>query len=227
MIYIIHGDDTASSRKFFMDKKSPSSPVLEGESLTLLDIKQRAGTGGLFEKPQAVFVEEFILNAKLGKNLDEISHYLKSHSKNLDIYFWERKELTKKQVSVFGSNVKVETFKIPSKTFYFVDSLRPGNGKRNIELFHQVLENSNAELLFFMLVRQFRLLLAVSSSAPIDEVKRLAPWQKSKLVNQAKLFTSDYLKNIYKKLDEIDLAMKTGGLTMSLTQTIDFFLLSI
>ncbi len=226
MITIIHGDDTAASRKFFMDKKGNSSSPVVSENLTLIDIKQKVGAG-LFEKSEPIFVEGFIVNSKPGKNLDEISAYLKKNSKDIDIYFWERKELTKKQLSQFGTSVVVETFKIPKNTFSFLDGLKPGNGKKNVELFHGALDGSSEELLFFMLIRQFRLLLAVSTNAQIDEVKRLQPWQKSKLLSQAKKFTPDNLRKVYKNLYQIDLGQKTGGLTMPLTNTLDFFLLNI
>lgn len=227
MITIIHGDDIASSRKFFMDKKGKSVlPVIKGEDLILLDIKQKIGAG-LFEKTEPIFVEGFLGSSKPGKRLDEISEYLRKSSKDIDIYFWEKKELTKKQALQFGASAAVVTFKIPKNTFGFLDGIRPGNGKRNIELFHSALTGSSDDLLFFMLVRQFRLLLAVSAGAQIDEVKRLAPWQKSKLASQAKQFTSDQLRATYKRLYEIDLGQKTGGLPMPLTQTIDFLLLGL
>ncbi len=228
MIYIIHGDDISASRKFFIDKKkSLTLPVMDGEKLTLLDIKQQGATGGLFEKAEPLFVEGFLTNAKPGKNLDEISKYLKANSKTVDVYFWERKELTKKQCSILGAGVVIETFKIPKNTFGFLDSIAPGNGKRNVELFHSAIAGSSDELLFFMLIRQFRLLLAVSTGSTIDETKRLAPWQKSKLLSQAKNFSKEKLVEIYKKLCKIDLAQKTGGLTMPLRQTVDFFLLEL
>jgi len=227
MITIIHGDDIASSRKFFTDKKGKTSlPVLDGEKLTLLELRQLSGGGGLFNKAEALFVEGFLVNSKPGKNLDEISTFLKKN-KDFDIYFWEKKELTKKQLSQFGQGAVVETFKIPKNTFGFLDGLKPGNGKRNVELFHSALEGTSSELLFFMLIRQFRLLLAVSTGSQIDEVKRLAPWQKSKLFSQAKQFSPDQLKKTYKSLYKIDLGQKTGGLTMPLTQTIDFLLLGL
>ncbi len=227
MITIIHGDDTSASRKFFTDKKGKDALPILGEKLTILDIKQQGSSGGLFEAPVALFVEGFIANSKPGKNLDEITSYLKQNSKDVDVYFWEKKELTKKQTSLFGTNVAVETFKIPQKTFGFLDNITPGNGKRNVELFHDALVGSSEELLFFMLIRQFRLLLAVSSNSPIDEVNRLAPWQKSKLLSQAKSFSPEQLKNIYRKLNDIDFAQKTGGLTMPLKETIDILLLEI
>ncbi len=228
MITIIHGDDNAKSRKFFIDKKGKSSiPVMNGEKISLVDIKQLNSTGGLFEKPEPIFIENLISSSKAGKRLDEISDYLKINSKELEIYLWERKELTKKQTGIFGASVILETFKIPKNTFGFLDSLTPGNGKRNIELFHNALLGSSDELLFFMLVRQFRLLLAVSSNSDIDEMKRLVLWQKTKLLSQAKLFSKDKLLKIYNELYKIDYAQKTGGLLLPLSETIDFFLLGL
>ena len=70
-------------------------------------------------------------------------------------------------------------------------------------------------------------MIGLSEKADIEEVKRLAPWQKSKLMNQASMFEMKKLKEIYKKLYKIDKAQKTGATNLSLTQNIDIFLLEI
>lgn len=82
------------------------------------------------------------------------------------------------------------------------------------------------ELIFFMLIRQFRLLLAVSEEGidSIDEMKRIAPWQKSKLNSQARSFGKESLLDIYNKLYKIDSETKSGKSALTLTQAIDFFL---
>lgn len=112
--------------------------------------------------------------------------------------------------------------------FAFLENIRPKNTK-TIELFHKALETNEADLLFHMLVRQFRLLLAVSTedSNPIDEVKRMAPWQKSRLTSQARNFSQRQLATSLKKLFVIDLNHKTGKETMPISITIDFFLLAL
>jgi hypothetical protein len=98
-----------------------------------------------------------------------------------------------------------------------------------INLFHNALKNTLEELIFFMLQRQFRLLLAVcqNENTSIDEVTRLAPWQKSKLERQAKFFQSDKLLTTYKKIYQIEMAQKTGNLPYSLICAIDFLLLDL
>ena len=80
------------------------------------------------------------------------------------------------------------------------------------------------ELIFFMLVRQFRIMLGQEGVDRIDEVKRMAPWQLGKMQRQAKTFGEEKLKSTYQKLFEIDLALKTGKIPYSLERSIDFFL---
>jgi len=58
------------------------------------------------------------------------------------------------------------------------------------------------ELIFFMLVRQFRIMLGIEASDKIDEVKRMAPWQLSKMQRQAKMFGEAKLKSSHEKLFE-------------------------
>ena len=84
-------------------------------------------------------------------------------------------------------------------------------------------------MVFFMLIRQFRLLLALreKSTVHIDEVKRLAPWQMGKLQKQALLFSPEKLVFLYSQLADIDANHKIGKLSLPLDSTIDIFLLEI
>ena len=123
-----------------------------------------------------------------------------------------------------GKKAKVHVFKFPQKLFSFLDSLIPKNS--SIPLFHELLTTTESELIFFMIIRQFRILLSLKEPAneTIDEVKRMAPWQKSKLQKQASLFSKKKLVSLYNSLYEIELSQKTGFSAMSITDSIDFFL---
>ncbi len=80
-----------------------------------------------------------------------------------------------------------------------------------------------------MLVRQFRLMIALSSegSETIDELTRMAPWQRGKLEKQTSLFQKDQLIKLYSQLYNLDLGQKTGKLSMPMNNAIDIFLLNI
>lgn len=230
MITILHGDDIASSRKLFLEEKQKikDSFVFEGEKITLTDITQVIDGGDLFNERKIIFIESFLGKKRQSEEFKEIVRLIQKNSKNADIFFWEEKELSKSQLFLFNNPV-IKVFKYPQSLFLFLDNIRPENSKSLAVLFHKVLENSETELVFYMLIRQFRLLLALFDPdfTGIDEVKRLAPWQKSKLQKQAKLFSLKQLKNSYKKLFEIDLALKTGNLNLTLEQAIDMFLINL
>ena len=80
-----------------------------------------------------------------------------------------------------------------------------------------------------MLVRHFRILLALleTSEITIDEAKRLAPWQKTKMQKQANAFGKEKLQEIFSELFTLEIGMKTGGLFLSLTQSLDLLLLKL
>lgn len=228
MITIIHGGDIVSSRKHFLSQreKSQSPLVLDGEKISLTDLVQTF-EGSLFGSQRAIFIEGFL--ERKGKEFLEIASYLKSQQSS-DIVLWEGKELSKPTLSIFPK-ANVTLFVLPKTLFSFLETIRPGNGKNLVSSFQKVLKQTEPELVFYMIVRQFRLLLALSDTVSkpriIDEATRLAPWQKERLKRQALLFTQDKLKKIYDYLYKIDVSQKTGRTSLSLAQNIDIFLLDL
>lgn len=230
MITVIHGEDIAASRKYFtaLSEKETSASVFDGTKVTITDLVQIIDGSGLFDDTVTLFIEDFFSKRKTSKDVDEIVSYLVAHEKESNIFFWESKDLTKKTLSLFPK-ATIKQFALPKTLFAFLNALTPGNGNQLIRLFHQTLKTSEPELIFFMLLRQFRLLLALSDTSfeNIDEAQRLAPWQRGNLEKQARLFSEEKLKELYHKLYIIDLGQKTGTLGMNISQAIDFFLTDI
>lgn len=224
MIILIHGDNTSLSRNFYLNLKKNSKEKIsfDQENIDFQIFLQTLRGGELFTPIKDVFIERLLSNQKKVQDYDKILNLIKENKSQYNFYFWESSELSKSLLSQFPDS-KIELFKIPQNIFNFLDNIKPGR-KENVADFHKALIESDSEMIFYMIIRQFRLLLGLESS--IDEVKKLAPWQKEKLQRQAKFFTSERLKNIYKKLFEMDLGTKTGSVT-SLTNSIDFFLLDI
>jgi len=235
MIVIIHGDDIVLSRSFFHELKQKHKDIItfDGSKITITDLVQNIEGSGLFGSTKTIFIEEFLTKfKKTNKESKEILNFIITSSKNVNFVLWESKEILKKDLFLFKDAV-IKFFKIPKNIFTLLDNLKPGNSKNLLNLFHQGLEAGiKEELIFFMIQRQFRILLALTQRHPkpeneIDEVNRLAPWQMEKLQRQARMFDASDLKKIYKKLYEIELNQKTGGLAMSLVQSIDFLLLDM
>ena len=225
MILLIHGNDLASSRDFYFAEKNKLTDVviLEGDGLTFDQLFQAAENKSLFGNEQTILVENyFTKNKSIAIETKKIVEYINSN-KNLSLIFWEPTELSKTAQALLKS-ATVKTFSFPQTLFTFLDNVKPDNADSLIKLFHQLRQNMEPELIFFMLVRQFRIMLGIEASDKIDEVKRMAPWQLSKMQRQAKMFGEAKLKNSYQKLFEMDLGLKTGKIPYSIDRSIDFFL---
>ncbi|MBI2031099.1 MAG: hypothetical protein HYT08_00635 [Candidatus Levybacteria bacterium] len=230
MITIIHGDDSFSSRSLVLDQKNRKIPniTLDGKNLDLTTISQIVDSDNLFSEKPVIFIEN-LFSDKKGKELEVIIDYLKKKQSVADISLWEGKEISKKYLEVFKSE-KIYLFKHPSSIFTFLDAISPQNGASLVLLFHQLLKSSAPEQIIYMLIRQFRILLAIKNteiSESIDEIKKLSNWQKSKIEKQGKLFSEESLRKIYLKLFQLDYQHKTGMLQKPIVQAIDFLLLDI
>lgn len=233
MITIIHGDDIASSRNFYQNERSKHKNhiVFQSLNLTISNLVQSTQGLGLFNDIKTIFIEELLTKfKKTSKETKEIIDFLNKNCLKNDFFIWESKEISKKDLFVFKKSLE-KKFKLPQNIFAFLDNIRPKNCQNTISLFHKtILEGVKEELILFMLQRQFRFLLALSdknTKDQIDEIKRIAPWQKSKLERQALYFSKDSLKKVYRKLFEIETGFKTGRLSLTLSQSIDFLLLEI
>lgn len=238
MITIIHGDDVVSSRKYLLEQKQMAhNPFVFDQQVNLEDIIQITQGKGLFSSEKKIFIENYFSKNNLNSSATkDLINYINKNESLLDVSFWEGKELQKNPLKLFNKPT-IKIFKIPKTIFSFLDNIKPGNYKNSITLFHRTLETTEAELIFYMLQRQLRILLSVAgkkaetaseaAEKTIEEASRLAPWQKAKLERQAKLFSIDTLLETYKKLYKIELKHKTGSLPYSLDSAIDFLLLSI
>lgn len=239
MLTIIHGSDTALSRKYFLAEKQKFSDatILDADKVNLTDLTQLFEGGGLFGETRYLFIEQLLTKRKKSSDLKDILTYLEKNATENAIFLWEGKEIEHATVKLLKKAI-VKPFKLPQTLFQFLDALKPGNGKILISLFQQTITTTETEMVFFMLVRQFRILLALSPTIPIktimqpptdsiDELKRMPPWQKDKLQKQARLFATTHLLYLYEKLFQIEVGQKTGTLATSLVCAIDFFLLDV
>lgn len=225
MITLIHGNDTVSSRNFYISQKDDSSKSFDAESINLIELSQSFQGSELFGSNKKLFIDNLFTKKGI-KNLNSVAEILNTN-KNADVFIWADKEIGIRSLSGFPK-FDNQNFKIPQTIWVFLDSLRPNN-PRNITSFHNAIAGTEPEIVFAMIIRQFRLLLGISSDSKqnAEEVKKLVSWQRTKLIRQASLFTPGKLKEICKKLYKIDKSQKTGSSNLSLVQNIDILLLEI
>jgi hypothetical protein len=229
MILIIHGSDLVSSRDYFTKEKDKAeSPILmNGDGLTFDQIFQAAENKSFFDTKTTLAIENFFSKNKSNSiESKKIIEYVNAN-KNSEIIFWESTEISKPNQTVLKGSI-VKAFSYPQVLFKFLDGLKPGSGERLIKLVYELKKNMESELVFFMIVRQFRLMLSQLENGPkIEETKRLQSWQTGKLSDQAKSFGKEKLIKLYSQLLAMDLTQKTGKYPYTIDKSIDIFLLGL
>ncbi len=213
MITILHGEDQLNSRKELERMISEfKGEVRRFEKSVDSTEFYQATSGSLLSLDQLVIVENYLAGKKkLELDLRNIS---------AEVIFWEGKSLPAGVQTEFKkfSGVKIQEYKIPQLIWKFVDCLKPTNGKYLVGLYRETLKTAEAEFIYAMIIRQFRLML---------NPEGLPAWQLGKIKSQAKIFSEKQLKLIYQKLLDIDYEIKTGKTPFTLSAKIEMLLLWI
>ncbi|MDP2861078.1 MAG: hypothetical protein Q8N98_05225 [bacterium] len=232
MVTIIHGENQAASRMEFMDilDKNRDKEIvrLDGQNLALTDLQQALGSASFFAEKRLVAIENLISSQPKEKPWPLLEFFKKSDGEAHDVVLWEKKIIGKTILADFFSGAKTSFFEYPKVLFRFLESIQPANNQTLVFL-HDVLKNMDAEAVFPMIIRQFRLLILAEAKAKTgpEEYMKLAEWQKARLLAQAKYFTPGKLKAIYQKLLEIDTRQKTGKKTTDLDGELDLLFLEM
>src|SRR3989337_2216237 len=114
MITIIHGTDTAASRKFFFDQKErfPDAELLDGEKITITDLAQILEGGGLFTEQKTILIENMFQKKKNKTEFTALSEYIQKHASTHELFLWEGKELDRSAFMTFKTAVP-KVFKLP------------------------------------------------------------------------------------------------------------------
>ncbi len=230
MMTILHGENISASRaalSAFRDKFSGQETMtLDGRKTNLSQIKQVLESPSMFTVSRLVVIEN-LLSTKKSPGQQEIIDYLLKEPVEVELVLWEEKEIGKTLLSKF-EKAEVSLFKLEQVMFKFLESLRPNNQKESLTLFRS-FKKEEPEIIFYMLIRQLRMLLAIKdeTTSGLEELDRLAPWQKERLTRQAKYFTQENLFKHYHELLQIDYEQKTGQNSFNLGKTLEIFILNV
>lgn len=226
MFLVLHGENQAASRSDLESEKIKAKKketlVLNGKEVDLTTLKQSLEARSLFGQEKLVIIEN-LLSQKQDK---KILKYLKEVQLEVDLILWEKKEIGKTILSLLCPPATPRLFKPSQFLFKFLESVKPGNHKIMLYLLTESLKNEEPELIFYMLVRQFRNLLLIKDLGR-KGVSEMADWQKSRLEGQAKNFELSKLISIYKQLLQIDYQQKTGQNVFNLVKTLELFLVNL
>lgn len=228
MITIIHGENNVESRKILGQKveqavKNGIEIVrIDGSKIGMEEVRTSTESGSLFGKNKLVVIENFLSSTK-SLNKQKIIDYLSLSKFDNEIVLWEGKEINRNN---FITGAQVVVFKVNQVIFRFLDSLRPGNSKEMLQLLTEAKESEDAEMIFYMLIRQARLLL-MARDLGRDGLNELSEWQQSKFYKQSRFFSIGQLRDLYNHLLVIDFGQKTSTDVYSLSSRLDLLVANI
>jgi len=135
--------------------------------------------------------------------------------------------------TISRENVKALTHpNLHTSVFNLTDAIGARKIENALADLHNIVDRGeNLVQIFFMIVRQFRILLNLNALAnrnlpptTIARELKLHPFVVSNSLRQVRNFSETELLTAYRKLLEIDTAMKTGGLNYSSTNPNEFAL---
>ena len=218
MLTLIHGDDLVKIEKSIIDLTSNSKPDrVDGSKIKLKDLEEKLLGGDLFGD-ETVFIIEGIFKNK-GKK--EILKFLETNKGNFSAIFVERGKLNKRDLDSLKFNAVVNHL-LPQYYFKFLDDFYPKNGNNLANIYSELLKTMTAEQIYYSLVKRVRALMAVRAGLNAhSEIARFAPWQLGKLKQQSRMWEERDLIDFYKTLFDIEVKMKSGGLTTALEKYLD------
>lgn len=228
-IFVFSGDDIVSSRKAFLleldglREKSYEITKISGKELNEELLESSISTKTLFGEKRALAIEGFLSLTKSKdkeKILEKISSFIDTEAV---LVFWEGKEFSKTDQQKHPKEFVFKNFKLPGSVFAFLDCLKPGQKKSNIEKYRKVTETVDEFFLFSMLARQIRLLILAKEKA----LEGMVPWQKAKLYKQANEFELEELLSFYKKMLNLDYRQKTSQTPFSFKASLELLISEI
>lgn len=221
---ILHGEDANKSYGRLVvltdELKSTHYEVViqDAQDIDITLLRQEIGSSGLFGSSKC-FVIKNLLSGTKSKNKDKLIEVL-TQTTDHQIILWENKGLTATALKKFPK-AQTESFSISPVIFKFLDSLRPQNTKNILLSWKKLLsDGTEAEFVFAMLVRQFKLLIQAKTG---PSFLKLAPYPARLITAQSHYFDQEHLLDLYERLFDIDVKIKTGSSGNSLENLLTNF----
>ncbi len=212
---ILHGDHTAASRQFFLTELESARSrrlnlvELSGQTLTLPDLEASASATTLLGETNFLVTTDLFAR-RPGKEKSLLVSYLKSHP-GLQLIDWESKDVSA-QLTTFPASA-VRKFELPKYLFKFLDRF-------SLDLLHQTLQVTPAELLFSLLARRLHDLILAKAGLLSGPA-----WKTDLLRRQAAAYSPSRLQSLSRDLLLIDYAQKTSASAMDLSAALELWVI--
>lgn len=227
MIFLFHGDDQAASRQQLRTQIEHEVAAgreiheLDGSKILPRDLESTLLAANLFA-PNTLVIEG-LLSRLRSHDRDRCLELILTYTGPQNLLLWEKKEVTKANLTKLGSKAKISLSKPPALLFNFLECLYPGNYQVAAKILADLRASADEVMIFIMLARQISyLILAQSASNP-----KFAPWQLTKLRAQAAKWTAPELIRFHDELVRIDYQIKSGTTKLDYASQLDILLVTL
>ncbi len=217
MLTIILGEDTAKSRKYWLEKKELVNK--EGNKVVMLsidnlkDILYNPQPTSLFFKKNIYFSENLL--SKYLKKEPKLILQLETFFKERELFMWEKVARWELKVLKKIKTAKIVEFK-PSKTiFNLLDLLSPAKMRLFIKALSEFEGDEN--FIFKMVIRRVRDLIIAKEGGRL----KVQQWQLVRFQSQARLWDKDKLIKYYKNLFKIEKSVRVAETPLSLRESLE------
>lgn len=229
MITLIHGSDVSASylklQEFTAQKDNYEIIRLEGNKLTLTELVTTIEAPSMFFSQKRIIILG-LLKGLLTKARLELLDYLKKQEEDLEIVLWENMEVEKIKINKYLSSARNILCNFPPLLFKFLDNIGASANRLILEQFQELRKQKDAEIIYFLLLRQWRNLI-IARDLGAQGFVQIPSWQAVKFIRQANYFTIDSLINSYRQLLQIDYQIKTNSTPFNLGQLLDIFFINL
>jgi len=229
LITLIHGDDTAASRRILSEQKAlhPDTEIitLTGVGLALPQLVLACETKSLLSEKKLIIIENLF---KGGVKLKApLIQYITLGGCGYPVIVWEDRKLETVTLKKNFPKAQVIAGNFPPILFSFLYSLGSLPPSELLARFHACLREKEATLVHAMIVRQIRLLIIAKDGGPVAlSHLGVASWQGDKFVKQAQAWSMEKLVEKYRQLIGLEHLLKSGQTPYTLAFLLDFWLVT-
>lgn len=224
MLTVIAGEDSSASRTAFVALKKDyenKGYVIQEITPSLIPqiVKEAGGVVDLFGREQVYAVSNASSIYKgRAKTPQKEAVIAISKDPNIHLLDWEEGKSSYDLASFKKVATSFAEHKPARSIFDLLESVYPGNRSSFFALLTLVLETQAVEFVYNLLWKHVRKLL-IATEGYVDP--KTHPWQKGKILSQAKKWNQPGLLRLYEALARIDVSQKTGATPYSLKESLE------
>ena len=226
MIYIYCGEDSINARlayeKAIEKYKSTLAEIVSISPSSIVEVKKGIADNMSLFSTQTIFcvenLEKFGFRKSTKAKADVVYEAIVSLAQNKNVILLDFEDGKQGRQLKLKDLTTIHESKPSTTIFKLLDECIPGDKNSFIQSLRLVCSTQEEQFVFIMLYRHIRLLVLLLTDGLSD---KLPPWQKYKVLGQAKKWEKQSLIDFYSGLIRIEIGSKTSSNPYGIRKSIE------